>query len=86
MAKKNKKVAEISQGPDEDVGAEAPTQAEACPTYTISAGTRWGMIAMLALHRLVQEWGGTAELQNEMSLRMREFEFYEESHRGDPAA
>jgi len=59
---------------------------EGVPTYTIHADTGFGMLGMLALHRLAQDWGGPAELRREVEGVMREFEFWEEDHRGDPAA
>ena len=55
------------------------------PTYTIHADTRWGMLAMIWLHRLVMEWDAAAELRREIAAKMREFELWEEAHR-DPAA
>lgn len=56
------------------------------PAYTISADTRWGMLAMMALHRLVMEWDAPFALRSEIESKMREFERWEETHRGDPAA
>jgi len=90
MAKKQKSEVRSQKTEDRsqqvDAGAEAPVQAEACPTYTLHADTGFGMLGMLALHRLAQDWGGPAELRREVEGVMREFEFWEEAHRGDPAA
>jgi hypothetical protein len=61
-------------------GSEAPEETGA-PTYTISADTRFGMLAMLAMHRLVTEWKAPDELRREIEGKMREFELYEEKHR-----
>ena len=82
MKKPQTKVVEISA----PVVVEETTQPKGCATYTISADTRWGMLAMVALHRLVQEWGAPEGLRREVEGVMREFEYWEEDHRGDPGA
>jgi len=88
MAKKKPIVISQPESYATEAQAEAfdAGQAEACPTYILRGDTRWGMLAMVALYRLVQEWGGPAELRREVEGVMREFEFWEEAHRGDPAA
>jgi hypothetical protein len=85
MAKK--KVVEIA-GP---VGApeetlEITVVRAGVPTYTISADTGFGMLAMLAIHRMALEWGGPGDLRREVACVMREFEMWEEAHRGDAHA
>ncbi len=51
-----------------ETGAEAPVQAEACPTYTLRADRRVDLLAMLLIRDVVPE-----EV-------VRAFEFYEEKH------
>lgn len=64
-------------------GCATETGQEACPTYEIRADTGFGMLGMLALHRLAQDWGGPPDLRREVERVMREFELWEEAHRGD---
>lgn len=59
---------------------------EVCPTYTLRADTRFGVLGMICLLRLAREWtvpgapGGVAraELIAELEAKVREFERWEE--------
>ena len=93
MAKKQKSEVRIQNSEERTAGAAVPEETlefsvvrEGVPTYTLHADTRWGMMAMLMLYRLVREWDAPLSLQFEVERVMREFEFWEEDHRGDPAA
>ena len=93
MAKKQKSEVRSQNSEERTAGAAVPEETlevtvvrEGVPTYTLHADTGFGMLGMLALHRLAQDWGGPAELRREVEGVMREFEMWEEAHRGDPAA
>ena len=55
------------------------------PTYTIYADTRWGMLAMIWLHRLAMEWDTPEEVRGAVERKTREFELWEEAHRDSAA-
>ena len=84
-ARKKEKIVEIpvvEVEPRMDTDAHGSGgQAEACPTYTLSADSRFDVLALIGVLRVAREWGAYPEKIAELERVVREFELYEEKWR-----
>jgi hypothetical protein len=75
-----KKKSELRTQNTEETAQAQAGQAEACPTYTLRADRKSDLLAMIAVLRFGREFG--VDNLAELETTVREFELYEEEHRG----
>ncbi len=65
------------------VGTAAPAEV---PSLTLRADRRFDILAMVAILRMARERKLPAEKLAPLEAKVRDFEFYEEAHRGELGA
>ncbi len=78
----NKSAVDLPAPVAESAGVAQP---EECPTFTLRADTRFGILAMVKLTQMTRDWWcmpppyvPAVEVAAELEAKMREFELYEE--------